>query len=98
MWAPPSPASWSPTAPAASSPATWASVTPAAVGYCIAGHLSSEPGAAAVLDHVGLEPVLDLHMRLGEGTGACLALSIVQASAKILREMATFDSAGVTEK
>ena len=51
-----------------------------------------------MLDHVGLAPLLDMGMRLGEGTGACLALPIVQASAKILREMATFDSAGVTEK
>ena len=75
-----------------------AAVAPDCVGYCVAGHLSSEPGATAVLQHVGLDPVLDLQMRLGEGTGACLALPIVQASAKILREMATFDSAGVTEK
>jgi nicotinate-nucleotide--dimethylbenzimidazole phosphoribosyltransferase len=75
-----------------------AALVPDAVGYCVAGHLSSEPGARVALEHVGLDPVLDLHMRLGEGTGACLALPVVQASAKILREMATFDSAGVTEK
>ena len=75
-----------------------AAVAPLCVGYCIAGHRSSEPGATAVLRHVGLDPVLDMGLRLGEGTGACLALPIVQASAKILREMATFDSAGVTEK
>jgi nicotinate-nucleotide--dimethylbenzimidazole phosphoribosyltransferase len=75
-----------------------AALVPACVGYCIGGHRSSEPGATAVLDHLGLEPVLDLNMRLGEGTGGCLALPIVQAAAKILREMATFDSAGVTEK
>jgi nicotinate-nucleotide--dimethylbenzimidazole phosphoribosyltransferase len=71
---------------------------PAAVGYCIAGHRSTEPGATAVLEHLGLDPLLDLELRLGEGSGACLALPIVQASAKILREMATFDAAGVTEK
>ena len=71
---------------------------PAAVGYCVAGHRSTEPGATAVLTDLGLEPVLDLELRLGEGSGACLALPIVQASAKILREMATFDAAGVTEK
>jgi len=75
-----------------------AALVPDAVGYCVAGHLSSEPGARVALERVGLDPVLDLHMRLGEGTGACLALPVVQASAKILREMATFDSAGVTEK
>src|SRR4051812_11009913 len=75
-----------------------AALAPACIDYCIAGHLSTEPGAAAVLAQVGLEPVLDLSMRLGEGSGACLALPVVQASAKILREMATFDSAGVTEK
>jgi nicotinate-nucleotide--dimethylbenzimidazole phosphoribosyltransferase len=64
----------------------------------VPGHRSTEPGATAALAHLGLEPVLDLDLRLGEGTGACLALGLVQASAKILREMATFDSAGVTEK
>ena len=78
--------------------ATAAALAPPCVGYCIAGHRSSEPGASAVLRHVGLDPVLDMGLRLGEGTGACLALPIVQASAKILREMATFDAAGVTEK
>ena len=67
-------------------------------GYLIAGHLSSEPGARAALTQLGLVPVLDLEMRLGEGTGACLALPVVEASARILREMATFDAAGVTDK
>jgi nicotinate-nucleotide--dimethylbenzimidazole phosphoribosyltransferase len=67
-------------------------------GYLIAGHLSSEPGARAALAHLGVTPVLDLQMRLGEGTGACLALPVVEASARILREMATFDAAGVTDK
>jgi nicotinate-nucleotide--dimethylbenzimidazole phosphoribosyltransferase len=73
-------------------------LVPGCVDYCVSGHLSSEPAATVALDHVGLEPLLDLSMRLGEGTGACLALPVVQASAKILREMATFDAAGVTEK
>jgi nicotinate-nucleotide--dimethylbenzimidazole phosphoribosyltransferase len=68
------------------------------VDGCIAGHLSTEPGAAAALDHVGLVPVLDLGLRLGEGTGALLALHLVQAAALVLNEMATFDSAGVSEK
>jgi nicotinate-nucleotide--dimethylbenzimidazole phosphoribosyltransferase len=51
-----------------------------------------------VLEEVRLEPLLDLGMRLGEGSGACLALPVVEAAARILREMATFDAAGVTEK
>ena len=67
-------------------------------GYLVAGHRSVEPGANVALNHLGLDPVLDLGLRLGEGTGACLALPVLQASAKILREMATFESAGVTEK
>jgi nicotinate-nucleotide--dimethylbenzimidazole phosphoribosyltransferase len=75
-----------------------AALAPGCVDFCIAGHRSTEPGATAVLEHLGLEPLLDLGMRLGEGTGALLALPLVQAAAKILREMATLDSAGVTEK
>jgi nicotinate-nucleotide--dimethylbenzimidazole phosphoribosyltransferase len=70
-------------------------IAPAAVGYTIAGHRSSEPGAAAALEALGLDPVLDLELRLGEGSGALLAVPAVQAAAKILREMATFDAAGV---
>ena len=65
---------------------------------CVAGHRSHEPGATAALDHLGLAPLLDLGMRLGEGSGACLALPVVEAAARLLREMATFDSAGVSEK
>ena len=75
-----------------------ARLAPAALPYCIAGHRSTEPGATAVLDHLGLEPVLDLELRLGEGSGACLALPVVQAASKILGEMATFDAAGVSDK
>jgi nicotinate-nucleotide--dimethylbenzimidazole phosphoribosyltransferase len=71
---------------------------PDVTGYLIAGHRSSEPGASAGLVHLGLTPVVDLGLRLGEGSGATLAVSLIQASAKILREMATFESAGVTEK
>ena len=74
------------------------SLCPDCRSYLIAGHRSVEPGASAALDHLGLEPLLDLDLRLGEGTGAALALTVLQASAKVLREMATFDSAGVTEK
>jgi nicotinate-nucleotide--dimethylbenzimidazole phosphoribosyltransferase len=73
------------------------SLAPEAVGYMLAGHRSTEPGASAALQHLGLVPLLDLSMRLGEGTGACLALPVVQGAAKVLREMATFDSAGVTQ-
>jgi nicotinate-nucleotide--dimethylbenzimidazole phosphoribosyltransferase len=57
----------------------------------LAGHRSTEPGASAVLDHLKLEPLLDLGMRLGEGTGALLAVPIVQAAARIIIEMATID-------
>jgi nicotinate-nucleotide--dimethylbenzimidazole phosphoribosyltransferase len=67
-------------------------------GYLIAGHRSSEPGASVGLAHLGLTPLLDLGLRLGEGSGATLAVQLVQAAAKIVSEMATFDSAGVTEK
>ena len=73
-------------------------IAPRAVGFCFAGHRSTEPAAGVALEHLGLEPLLDLGLRLGEGTGACLALPLLEASARILREMATFDSAGVTEK
>ena len=73
-------------------------MVPGAAAGCVAGHRSVGPGAAAVLDELGLEPVLDLGLRLGEGTGACLALPILEAAARILGEMATFDSAGVTDK
>jgi nicotinate-nucleotide--dimethylbenzimidazole phosphoribosyltransferase len=73
-------------------------LVPDVVGYLVAGHRSSEVGATAALSHLGLKPLLDLDMRLGEGSGACLAVGIVSAAAHILREMATFDSAGVTDK
>ena len=64
----------------------------------IAGHRSVEPGASAVLAELGLHPMVDLGLRLGEGTGAALALPLVEAAARVLAEMATFDQAGVTEK
>jgi nicotinate-nucleotide--dimethylbenzimidazole phosphoribosyltransferase len=77
---------------------TAAALCPLAVEYCLAGHQSAEPGSRAVLEHLGLRPLLNLDLRLGEGTGACLALPIVQTAARVLREMATFDQAGVTHK
>lgn len=64
----------------------------------IAGHCSVEIGHKIILDHLGLKPVLDLGLRLGEGTGAALAIGIAEASVKILTEMATFHKAGVSEK
>jgi nicotinate-nucleotide--dimethylbenzimidazole phosphoribosyltransferase len=72
-----------------------AQLAPDVIDYVIAGHRSTEPAAVAALEFLGLEPVLDLDLRLGEGTGAALAIPVVQAAAKVLREMATFDSAGV---
>lgn len=64
--------------------------------YLIAGHLSAEPGHLVLLRHLGLEPLLCLGMRLGEGTGACLGMSLVAAAAAIQAEMATFQDAGVS--
>jgi nicotinate-nucleotide--dimethylbenzimidazole phosphoribosyltransferase len=66
-------------------------LVPTSSGHCIAGHRSSEPGASIVLAHLGLEPLLDLELRLGEGTGACLAIPLIQSAARVLSEMATFD-------
>jgi nicotinate-nucleotide--dimethylbenzimidazole phosphoribosyltransferase len=71
------------------------SLASACTGYMIAGHLSAEPGAKAALRHLGLEPVLDLGMRLGEGTGGLLAVPVIQAAARVLGEMATFEEAGI---
>jgi nicotinate-nucleotide--dimethylbenzimidazole phosphoribosyltransferase len=73
-------------------------LAPGCSAFCFAGHRSSEPGASAGLEHLGLLPLLDLDLHLGEGTGACLALPVLQAGARIVREMATFDSAGVSDK
>lgn len=73
-------------------------LAPAAIDYCFAGHRSVEPGHAVALAHLGLRPLVDLDLRLGEGTGAVLAVPLVQAAAATLREMATFDSAGVARK
>jgi nicotinate-nucleotide--dimethylbenzimidazole phosphoribosyltransferase len=64
--------------------------------FLIGGHMSVEPGHRAALAHLGLTPVLDLGMRLGEGTGAVLAMGVVEAAVKALNEMATFADAGVS--
>lgn len=66
--------------------------------YMIAAHCSVERGHKIILDHIGLKPILDLNLRLGEGTGAALGMSIAEAGIKILTEMATFRSASVSER
>lgn len=71
---------------------------PLAGEYMIASHLSMERGHRVELDMMGLKPLLNLDMRLGEGTGAALAMGIVDVSIKIIREMATFEEAGVSQK
>jgi nicotinate-nucleotide--dimethylbenzimidazole phosphoribosyltransferase len=74
-----------------------ARLAPPAVGRMIASHLSPEPGHALVLADLGLRPLLDLGLRLGEGSGAALALPLVSAALAVLADMATFASAGVTD-
>lgn len=66
--------------------------------YMLVGHQSTEPGHKAALEQLGKMPILDLQMRLGEGTGAALAFPIVEAATKMLSEMATFSEAGVSDK
>ncbi|WP_169952876.1 nicotinate-nucleotide--dimethylbenzimidazole phosphoribosyltransferase [Microbispora sp. H11081] len=73
-------------------------IAPDALGYCLAGHRSAEPGHAAALAHLGLDPLVDLGLRLGEGTGGLLAHPLVGAAARVMHEVATFDSAGVADK
>ena len=63
-----------------------------------ASHLSAERGHRLMLNELNLAPVLDLQMRLGEGTGTCLLMGLIEAAVKIIGEMATFDSAGVQKK
>jgi nicotinate-nucleotide--dimethylbenzimidazole phosphoribosyltransferase len=73
-------------------------LSPGARDAMVAAHLSPEPGHRLVLEELGLEPLLDLGLRLGEGSGAALALPLLQASLAILDEMATFESAGVSDR
>ena len=73
-------------------------LSPKIKDYLIASHLSVEVGHRAILDHLGIEPLFNLNMRLGEGTGAALGMSLVDASCRILREMATFEEANVPDK
>ena len=74
-----------------------AGLAPKVKDYLIAGHRSVEPGHRAALEHLGLEPLLDLEMRLGEGTGGAIAMHVVEAAVRTLNEMATFAEAGVAE-
>lgn len=74
-----------------------ARLQPLVVDHLVAGHRSVEPGATAALELLGLTPLLDLGLRLGEGSGATLALPVVVAAAALLAEMATFDSAAVSD-
>ncbi len=73
-------------------------MAPALKPYLIAAHRSAEPGHRIMLEHMGLQPLLDLDMRLGEGTGAALGIFVVEAAVRLLAEMATFAEAGVSEK
>jgi nicotinate-nucleotide--dimethylbenzimidazole phosphoribosyltransferase len=74
-----------------------ARTAPDSVAAMVAAHISPEPGHRLVLAELGLEPLLDLGLRLGEGSGAALALPLVQSSLAVLADMATFASAGVTD-
>jgi nicotinate-nucleotide--dimethylbenzimidazole phosphoribosyltransferase len=73
-------------------------LAPRAREYMIGAHQSVEIGHQVMLKHLNLVPLLDLNLRLGEGTGAALAFSLIEASTRLLREMATFDEAGVSDK
>jgi len=71
---------------------------PAVAGYLVAAHRSAEPGHGFALAHLGLDPLLALDLRLGEGTGAVLAMHLADAAVRILDEMATFEGAGVSDR
>ena len=70
---------------------------PWTVDYLFAGHCSQEAGHRRMLEHLGLEPILDLRLRLGEGTGAALAMGIIEGAVRVFREVLTFEEAGVTK-
>jgi nicotinate-nucleotide--dimethylbenzimidazole phosphoribosyltransferase len=72
-------------------------LAPLTRGYMIASHLSHESGHAAVLEQLGLSPMVHLSMRVGEGTGAAIGMTIIDAAVKLMQEMATFESAGVSK-
>jgi nicotinate-nucleotide--dimethylbenzimidazole phosphoribosyltransferase len=72
-------------------------IAPEVTVACVAGHRSAEPGHALALEALGINPLIDLELRLGEGSGAVLALPLVASAVRALREVATFDSAGVAD-
>jgi len=74
------------------------SLAPQTRDYLIAAHRSQELGHQIMLEWLGTTPLLNLGLRLGEGTGAALAISLIEAACKILDEMATFSEAGVSDK
>lgn len=71
---------------------------PIVTDYIFAGHCSEEPGHKSMLEHLGLEPILDLGMRLGEGTGGALSMSIMEAAVRVFNNVLTFEEAGVADK
>jgi nicotinate-nucleotide--dimethylbenzimidazole phosphoribosyltransferase len=71
-------------------------LAPASLDYVIASHCSAERGHRRMLEYLGLKPLLDLDLRLGEGSGAALGINLLEAAVKLYREMATFESAGVS--
>ena len=73
-------------------------LSPLVVNYFISAHRSVEPGHSVGLESMGISPILTMDMRLGEGTGAALAMPIVEAAVKCLSQMATFEQAGVSER
>ncbi len=75
-----------------------AELHPALRDYLLFGHRSSEGGHALALEYLGARPILDLDMRLGEGTGAALAMATIRAALELFHSMATFAGAGVSEK
>ncbi len=71
---------------------------PTVKDYLFAGHCSEEAGHRIMLNHLGLEPILDLGMRLGEGTGAALAMGVMDGAVRMFKEVLTFEEAGVANK
>ena len=72
-------------------------IAPAVKAYLVAGHCSEEPGHRVLLEAIGIRPLLQLGMRLGEGMGAVLAIPLIRSALALYAEMATFDTAGVSE-
>jgi nicotinate-nucleotide--dimethylbenzimidazole phosphoribosyltransferase len=75
-----------------------AALAPAVLGYCVFAHRSNEAGHTLLLDHLKAEPLLDLGLRLGEGSGAALAWPLIDSAWRLLDRMASFDSAGVSQR